>query len=76
MQCKMTRNNASSITRHNQRHHTDGSKSWFVQIDSTDAQEFIKKLEASADKLQNEMTIGKSSISTTSGVSNCSNQVI
>ncbi len=71
MQCKMTRNNTSSITRHDERHHTDGSKSWFVQSDSTDAQKFIKKLEASSDKLQNEMTVGEN-ISTTSGLSNCS----
>ena len=42
MQIKMARNNASTITRHEQRHHTDGSKSWVVPSNSTVAQPFIK----------------------------------
>ena len=58
----MSRNNVSTITRHN----TDGSKSWVVQSDSTIAQPFIK-FEALPDKLQSEMTVGKN-ISTTSGL--------
>ena len=44
MQSKMTRNNASTITGHEQRHHTDGSKSWVVPSDSTVAQPFINKI--------------------------------
>ena len=73
MQSKMSRNNVSTITRHNQRHHTDGSKSWVVQSDSTEhsAQPFIKKFEALPDKLQSKITVGKN-ISTTSGLGNCS----
>ena len=71
MQSKMTRNNTSTITRHNQRHHTDGSKSWIVQNDSTIAQKYIKKFEALTDKLQNETAVVKN-LSATSGLGKCS----
>ncbi|CAB4011093.1 Hypothetical predicted protein [Paramuricea clavata] len=66
----MTRNNTSTITRHNQRH-TDGSKSWIVQNDSTIAQKYIKKFETLTGKLQNETAVVKN-LSATSGLGKCS----
>ena len=42
--CKISRNNPSTIGRHDKRNHTDGSKSWVVESDASIAKEYMKKL--------------------------------
>ena len=42
--CKIPRNNPSTTSRHDKRNHTDGSKSWVVESDSSIAKEYMKKL--------------------------------
>ncbi len=42
--CKISRNNPSTIGRHDKRNHTDGSKSWVVESDASVAKEYMKKL--------------------------------